>query len=310
MRSALIILLLVSMLPEATSAAWLRSQGELWVKIGASAAVADEKFANDRIDASRIRPDGSRVRAGDRIPFDFVTGGRYEFQRYTVEFLYGITDRMQIGAAVPFLHTVFENDNDEVEPGTGVGDVTVEAAWRLARWRSSVMSAGLRWKIPSADVPRSVYAQPLGEGQHDLAAEIAFGRSLWPVGWLVGSVGHRWRFENREFGVDFGDEWTLGVEGGWHVRTGYSIKVRVDGLESGRARSTSFAVSQDLERRRLWSMSAALIIELGDSGLSVEIGGSMAVTGEELPVTREARISLMTTIGVSDTPWDSYASAR
>ncbi len=284
------------------ASAWTQPAGHLWWKIGASTSVADEKFANDQLDETKRFPDGTPVRAGDRIPFDFVTGGEYEFQRYAVDAAYGVTDRLEISATLPFLHTVFENDNDEVEPGTGLGDIVVGAAIGARRGDRAAASLSLRWKLPTADVPRSVFAQPLGEGQHDLTLRAGIGWSLWPHGWVSATVGHRWRGANDELGFDPGDEWVVAVEWGWRLRPWLALVTRFDGLEGSPWISRDFGIEQEIATRRLWSYAPAVHVDLdrlGASGTIVEIGASIALAGEDLPVSREFRIGLMSAFDLS-----------
>ncbi len=284
------------------ASAWTRAAGHLWWKIGASTSFADEKFANDQLDETKRFPDGTSVHAGDRIPFDFVTGGEYEFQRYALEAAYGVTDRLEISASVPFLHTVFENDNDEVEPGTGFGDVVLGATVGVRRGDRAAASLSLRWKLPTANVPRSVFAQPLGEGQHDLTLRAEAGWSLWPHGWVSATVGHRWRAANDELGFDPGDEWIVAAEWGWRLRPWLAVVTRFDGLEGSPWTSRDFGIEQEIATRRLWSYAPALHVgldRLGASGTILEIGASIALAGEDLPVSREFRIGVMSTFDLS-----------
>ena len=284
---------------EARASAWTRPAGSLWWKFGASTAHADEKFANDRLDATKLHPDGRPVRTGEPIPFDFVTGGEYSFQRYALEAAYGVTDRFEVEAVVPFLHTVFENANDEVEPGTGIGDVVVGAGfgWRLGE--SGALSSSLRWKIPTADVPRSVFAQPLGEGQHDLTLRAELGVSLWPHGWVSGAAGHRWREANEELGFDPGNEWLLTAEAGWRAVPWLALVARVEGLEGTPWTSDEFGIDQEIGTRRLWSFAPAVHLDLagiGARGFTLEVGTSIALAGEDLPVTRALHLGIMSAV--------------
>ncbi|HKK73361.1 MAG TPA: transporter [Candidatus Krumholzibacteria bacterium] len=302
-RSVASLLVLVCLVPTTTHAsAWTQPAGHLWWKVGASTSFADEKFANDQLDETKRFPDGSPVRAGDRIPFDFVTGGEYEFQRYALEAAYGVTDHLEVTATVPFLHTVFENDNDEVEPGTGFGDVVLGTAIGTRHGDRAAASLSLRWKIPTADVPRSVFAQPLGEGQHDLTVRAEAGWSLWPHGWLSATLGHRWRAANDELGFDPGNEWVLAAEWGWQLRPWLALVTRFDGLQGSPWTSRDFGIDQEIATRRLWSYAPALHIgldRLGAPGTTLEVGASIALAGEDLPVSREFRIGLMSTLDLS-----------
>lgn len=291
------VLTLFTSVGECGASAWTRPAHQLWFKVGATFGFADEKFANDQLDETKLFDDGSRVEAGDSIPFDFVTGGEYRYQSYLLETAYGVTDWLEISGSLPFLHTVFENDNDEVEPGTGVGDVRLGVAlglWQNDRW---VVSMAGGWKSPTADVPRSVYAQPLGEGQHDFTAWIRGGRSLWPHGWLQTEIGHRWRTENEELGFDPGREWHLRAEWGWQIDSTWAVVQRLVGLEGEPWTSREFGFEQEIGRRRLWSYAPSVIVGLGWRDLSLEVGGSFALAGEDLPVQRELRVGLMTEWG-------------
>lgn len=280
----------------ASGAPWIQEQGRLWWKLGVSLAEADEKFANDRLDATKVFPDGTPVRAGDRIPFDFVTGGDYRFQSYDLEVMYGLTDRIEVGVGLPFLHTVFENDNDEVEPGTGFGDVRLESSVGLWRGEKGVLAATVRWKIPTADVPRSVFAQPLGEGQHDLGLGLSAGWSFWPRGWIVASVNHTWRAENEELGFDPGNEVRAVFELGWQVTSAVAFAQRIERITSGEWTSREFGFEQEIGHRELLGYAPSLLFgldRLGLPALLLELGASFSLAGEDLPTIRQFRLGFM-----------------
>ncbi len=297
---AILFLLVMVAAPGAKAGAWVQPQGRLWLKVGSTLGFADEKFANDQIDESKVFANGTRVRAGDRIPFDFTTGGRYRFQSYVVEAAYGVVDRFEISGAVPLLHTRFDNDNNEVEPGTGIGDLRLGFGVRILEGQRGVLSLGGEWKAPTADVPRSVYAQPLGEGQHDFTAWLRAGWSLWPRGWVQFGVGHRWRNANDELGFDPGREWHFRGEAGWQIGPTLGLKTGIEGLEGQPWTSDLFGFDQEIGRRRRWSIAPAILYRLDRFGwkrMMLEVGGAIALAGEDLPVAREIRVAWMMDLG-------------
>jgi hypothetical protein len=285
---------------EAVAGAWTQPQGRLWLKLGGTIGAADEKFANDQIDQAKLFPDGTPVEAGDKIPFDFATGGDYQYQSYGIEAVYGVLDWLELSGTLPLLHTRFDNDNNEVEPGTGIGDLRFGVGVQLFERGRGVLAVGAEWKAPTADVPRSVYAQPLGEGQHDFTAWLRGGWSLWPLGWAQMSVGHRWRGENTELGFNPGREWHFQGEFGWQLQPTVALKAGVEGLEGQPWTSDLFGFEQEIGTRQLWSITPAILYRLDRLGwerMTLEIGGAFALVGEDLPVGRELRVAWMMDLG-------------
>ncbi len=274
--------------------AWVLPKGRLWGKLGVSWFTTEEKFADNRLDTLKHHPDGSPVQPGDRIPFDFQTGGRYSVASVLMEAYYGLLEGIEVRAKLPFHSTEFSNDAGDIEPGQGPGDLRLGVAGRI--WHSDywILSTLLEWKIPTADLPRSIYQQPLGEGQHDLSLWIRAGRSLHPRGWLSGELGYRWRFASEELAIDPGNEWLLTVEGGWKPSPPLALKLEFRGLWGGEWLDTGFDLSRELGRRRLITIAPALLIEIGPR-LTIEAGADLALAGEGLPAGVLWRLALMGT---------------
>ncbi len=280
----------------AEASAWTQAKGNLWWKLGVSGYSATEKFANDTLDTGKSFPDGRPVQPGDRIPFDFQTGGRYRVATVVLEAAYGLFERLEVFAKAPWHATEFSNDNDEVEPGRGLGDVRLGAAVRLFQGGRWVFSSSLEWKLPTADLPRSIYQQPLGEGQTDWTLRLRAGRSLWPYGWLNAEAGYRWRNENRDFQLDPGDERLLELEAGWTASSRVAIKVGFSGLWGDPWVDTSFDARQELNRRTLLTLGPSLLYSLSERW-TLEVGAAFSLAGEDLPAGTLVRVGLMNQLG-------------
>lgn len=96
--------------------------------------------------------------------------------QYTLNFWgeYGITDRTQIGLAMPFIDRRYRNDRIGLDDtSTGFGDLSFYAKTKVlteTEWLPAITLDGF-WKIPSGDKDEG-----LGNGEMDFTAACAFSK--------------------------------------------------------------------------------------------------------------------------------------
>jgi hypothetical protein len=101
---------------------------------------------------------------GDPVPFDAESMRLLMRTRLvTVLGQYGVTDRLDVSAAVPFVKMELSGDRTDVYRGatfvqasavasaSGIGDAVVRAKYNLLRWGGSGLAAGVEARLPTGD---------------------------------------------------------------------------------------------------------------------------------------------------------------
>lgn len=182
---------------------------------------------------------------GERIPYFF--DGHNRTSALYIDGRYGITDRLEGVAQVPFFHLRFDDLADD-RTSSGLGDVRLGLRYNLVK-DSPVATLEARVKFPTGTFVNDAEVVPVGEGQWDLdlAAEVA--HSFWPRPfYLNGQVGYRFRGPNEESGIDFGDELFWLAEGGYTVNARLGLKLVARGLHG--QEGTSFDIPIETLKRK------------------------------------------------------------
>jgi hypothetical protein len=85
---------------------------------------------------------------------------------------YGLTDRLNLLASVPYISSHYRDDNVDLLR-TGAGDIHLRTKLRLVQ-KPVVSSVQFSWKIPSAYDPNE---NPLGDGQVDVESRVQLSRA-------------------------------------------------------------------------------------------------------------------------------------
>ena len=137
---------------------------------------------------------------GDPEPFDAETL-RLQMRTRMVTFLgqYGITDRMDVSAAVPFVKMQLSGERTDVYRGStfvqanavasasGLGDTVVRAKYNVLRSGGSGLSAGAEVSLPTGD-----HDNLLGTGEFMVTPRV------------IGSIEREWLGIHGSFGYGFG----------------------------------------------------------------------------------------------------------
>ena len=174
---------------------------------------------------------------GERIPF--FLEGRNQARALFFEYARGLTDQWEVRMQLPFFSISFD-DIAADRTSNGVRDLRVESRFNAVR-DPMVVTLGGTIKFPTGDFVNDAEIVTVGEGQYDFDVFAELGRSLWPVrGYVTGKIGYRWRTENVETGIDFGNELIWQAEAGYQPWSRVDAKLLFRGLH-GRE-STSFGL--------------------------------------------------------------------
>lgn len=137
---------------------------------------------------------------GESLPFDAETL-RLVMQTRVATFLgqFGVTDRLDVSAAVPFVTMRLNGDRVDVYRGStfvqasavasasGIGDAVVRAKYNLVRWGASGLAAGAEARLPTGDEENL-----LGTGEFVLTPRV------------IGSFEREWLGVHGSFGYGIG----------------------------------------------------------------------------------------------------------
>jgi hypothetical protein len=173
----------------------------------------------------------------------------------------------------------FDDLSDE-RRSTGLGDTRIGLRWNPVE-RPLVLSLATQVKIPTGDFDNDAEIVPVGEGQYDLDFSLQLGRSMWPrPGYVTGEIGYRLRGENRESGIDPGNELFWSLEAGWKAVRWLTVKLVARGLKG--AESAAFGLPIATLKREAVYVSPGLIVDAG-GGRSVTVSVPFSVAGRNWP---------------------------
>jgi hypothetical protein len=214
---------------------------------------------------------------GTRIPYFF--DGHNETVGFFFDWRRGLTDRLEIGLQVPYFGISFDDLAANRSSG-GVGDVRLGLRYNV--WLDPlVVTLGSTVKFPTGEFENDAETIPVGEGQWDFEFQLEIARSLWPrPGWMNAQIGYRLRTENKETGIDHGDELFWSAEVGYEVIRRVALKVRGRGLHGGETTSFGFAFPS-LQRSAVY-VEPGVIVSVSRVG-SVEFGVPISLSGQNWP---------------------------
>ncbi|MFQ5790481.1 MAG: transporter [Acidobacteriota bacterium] len=246
---------------QAEAGAWTRPRRRTWVKTSFMFQETEERYFLD----------------GNRIPYFFeghnrTAAGFFDISR-------GLTDRLEVRLQLPFWTITF-NDLADNRTSTGIGDIRVGVRYNLAQ-APLVATIGSTVKFPTGEFINDAETIPVGEGQYDVEVTAELGRSLWPrPGYVTGLMGYRFRTQNGETGIDFGDELIWSVEGGYHIAPRLMVKGLLRGLHG--FDSTSFGLNIDSLRREIVYFEPGALFELNPSR-GIEFSLPITLRGRNWP---------------------------
>ncbi len=194
---------------EAVAGGWTEPAGKFYNRTSVNRYFADREFDGD----------------GER--HDLLLDAEFRDLNVADYFELGLTDRFTAVASgsVKFLRT--ENLARVIE-ARGIGDIELALRCRLLEGKAGVTSVQVLTKVPGAYDAHDVL--PLGNGQRELDAHLAYGRSLWPV--IPGYCGLELGYRLRD--GEPANELRYLVELGSDVGAGCYVRSKLDGTRGER----------------------------------------------------------------------------
>jgi hypothetical protein len=271
--------------------AWTLPKGHVWSKITFMRQATDEEYVS--VGGSGRPPDPAvKYEAGDRAHYRF--DGSYDSQAVFVELFYGLTDRIDLGAQVPFFRQRFQDTailTGFGEPRTATGFSDTRGFVKV-RWLQEpfVSTAKLGFKAPTGDFRNEDGLIPVGEGQWDFDFILQVGRSFWPVrAYANVDVGYRLRLKNDEIDRDPGDEWFYLAEVGYQPTDGILMALKIEGIRGKPA--TNFGIKTVQDVKRVTYISPTVSAGPYD-GISLEGALRISVNGRSFPAGRMLVVGL------------------
>ena len=256
----------------AHAGAWTLPRGTNWLKAGFMFQDTTERYFLD----------------GERIPYFF--DGRNQTRALFFEYVRGITDRLDIKAQLPVFDVSFDDLSDE-RRSTGLGDLRLEARYNLVQ-DPLVVTAGGTIKFPTGEFINDAEIVPVGEGQYDFDVFTEIGRSLWPTnGYITGKLGYRFRTENQETGIQFGNEILWRAEFGYRFSRRVSSKLLLRGIHGSEA--TSFGLPIESLRREIVFIEPGVYLNLTPSQ-GIEVTVPISLRGRNWPAGPVFTVSYIT----------------
>lgn len=248
---------------------WPAGRGEYWVKASLFHHETRTQYAFD----------------GSTRPF-FQPNAESRSNAFFLDVLYGITDRLDVWAQVPWFDLRFDDDTQSLHD-SGIGDIRLSLRYNLLRLRggSVPVSARITAKVPVVDFEIDRDVIPVGDGQWDYEAWLETGVSLWPLpAYGVLWLGYRWRTLNESTTVDPGDERVLLAEAGGTLAGRLGGKVVLD-ASFGKPTAIQ-GVSSPNDRREIVYVQPTLTFDLTPA-LTLEVGPRLPLHGKNFPAGRQ-----------------------
>ena len=258
---ALAVAALIGAAQPASAGAWVYPKGVSWFRIGFAYQSTDERYFLD----------------GERIPYFF--DGQSEVAAAFFEYRLGLGAGLEALVQLPVYNIRFDDLADN-RSSTGIGDVRAGARWNFVQ-DTVVATVGAAVKFPTGEFVNDAEIVPVGEGQYDFEVDVEVGRSLWPrPGYVNGKLGYRFRTENKENGIDPGDEIFWSFEGGYRWISNVMFKGVVRGLYGFDA--TSFGLPIATLRREVIYLEPGVIFAISPTQ-SIEFTVPVSVRGRNWP---------------------------
>ena len=132
-------------------------RARFWGKVTYFQQAADEWYISAR------QFNGEWFDPGTRRTYNF--DGSYDSKAVFIEGFYGVTDRLDIGAQIPYFDQKFQDaTRDEPPTDSGFSDLRVMAKYRLLE-RPLVLTLKSAVKFPTGDFVNEDGLIPVGEGE-------------------------------------------------------------------------------------------------------------------------------------------------
>ena len=256
---------LLVMGPGSAAGQWPEGRGGYWAKVSVFRHTTEEQFRSN----------------GEVKPF-LAANAQSRSTALFFDALYGLTDRLDLWAQIPYFDLHFDDDADE-RHSSGIGDLRLSARYNLLKLRggSIPISARFTVKAPLVDFPIDAEIIPVGEGQWDYEAWLEAGASFWPIpAYAVLWAGYRWRSLNAETTRDPGDERALLAEIGGTFVGPLGGKVVLDAIFGTNGSIQGVSVRGD--EREIVYIQPTLTYQL-TSSLALETSGRIPLHGKNYP---------------------------
>ena len=271
--------------PSTVSAgAWTLPRGHFWGKVTYFQQAADEWYISAR------QFDGEWFDPGTRRPYNF--DGSYDSKAVFIEGFYGLTDRLDVGAQIPYFDQKFQDATRVEAPAdAGFSDLRLLAKLRLLE-RPVVLTLKGAIKFPTGDFVNEDGLIPVGEGQWDYDFVVQAGRSFWPLPvYIAADVGYRVRRENEEILRDPGEEWLINGEVGYNVTPELLLATKLELLRGGKG--TDFGIPSSSLIKRITYVAPTVSYALHDH-TAVEAAMRFSIDGRNFPAGRQFTLGLST----------------
>lgn len=266
-----LLLLLCPLLAQAQ--AWTQPKGHGYFKVSYGQAGAGEQFDF----------------AGDRIPYaEGVSGDAFQDRSVYLYGEYGVTDRLTVVTLLPRKRLTVHTANGDEQSTDGLGSAMLGLRWRSTQTTLSSLAINVAAVVPMGYARNRTPA--IGPGQADVQANLAYGRSLYPLpGYAQASLGFRFRSEVYAFSraIDcptgtstcqsdlqpsYDDEWLFAAEAGLSLDRWALLQVLTHGVWSNQPPETGFDPANPIPTRQRY-FKAGLGVTLypfPDVGLGVQ----------------------------------------
>ncbi len=230
--------------------AWTLPRGHLWTKLTFMYQSTNEEYVS--VGGAGRPPDPSiTYQAGDRARYRF--NGNYNSRAFFFDIFYGVTDRIDVGAQVPFFRQQFQDASILTgfgEPRTATGFSDIRGFFKYRAFQKHLINTlTFGFKAPTGNFVNEDGLIPVGEGQWDLDFIVQLGRSFWPVRAYANlDVGYRLRLKNDKIDRDPGNEWFYTAEAGYTPIANLLLALKLEGIRGKPATVFGIQTSQDVKR--------------------------------------------------------------
>jgi len=214
---------------------------------------------------------------GERTPF--FLGGESSIRSVYLTAAYGLVWGVDVWAQAA-VHRLQYADQAGATERTGLGDVRLAARMAAETVGLEVpVNVRASVKLPGSQFPVDARVLPLSEGQVDAELSVESGTTF--AGgrlFVVGGVGHRWRFGESASGREPADEWLGRVALGGN-QGAFRWELAAEGLNGGVPLAQRLPLVS--ERRRLLQLAPTVALASGPGTLDLSV--QLPLIGRNLP---------------------------
>ena len=227
---------------------------------------------------------------GTRRPYNL--DGSYDSKAVFIEGFYGVTDRFDIGAQIPYFDQKFQDaTRDELPTDSGFSDLRVMAKYRLLE-RPLVLTLKSAVKFPTGDFVNEDGLIPVGEGQWDFDFGVQVGRSFWPIpAYVAVDYAYRIRRENEEILRDPGEETLINGELGYNVTPKLLLAAKLELLRGGKG--TDFGIASTSSIKRITYLAPTVSYAIHGNTVA-EAAARFTLNGRNFPAGKQIILGLST----------------